>query len=139
MLAQASIIGILPVHDLAAAQAFYGGKLGLTVEANDGFALVLRTAGGIMVRCALIPDAQPQPFTIFGWEVPDIHAAAKSLRAAAIEPILYPYFTQDEDGVWTAPDGSQVVWFHDPFGNVLSLSHHAASGPDLVRDEAVAP
>jgi hypothetical protein len=30
---------------------------------------------------------------------------------------------QDEDGVWTAPNGAQVAWFKDPDGNTLSLDH----------------
>ena len=29
---------------------------------------------------------------------------------------------QDAVGVWTAPGGSQVAWFHDPDGNTLSLT-----------------
>jgi len=49
----------------------------------------------------------------------------KELRGAKIEPILYPHFKQDEDGAWTAPGGGMVAWFHDPDGNVLSLSQPA--------------
>jgi predicted enzyme related to lactoylglutathione lyase len=29
---------------------------------------------------------------------------------------------QDEKGIWTTPTGSKVAWFHDPDGNVLSVS-----------------
>jgi hypothetical protein len=29
---------------------------------------------------------------------------------------------QDDDGVWTTPDGIAVAWFKDPDGNRLSLS-----------------
>jgi catechol 2,3-dioxygenase-like lactoylglutathione lyase family enzyme len=124
-LAECSIIGFVPVSDLAAAEAFYGGTLGLPVVGNDGFALALTAPGGSMIRCALTPDAMHQPFTILGWEVADIHASASELMAAGVKPIVYPYFKQGDDGVWTAPDGSKVLWFHDPDGNVLSLSQHA--------------
>ena len=31
---------------------------------------------------------------------------------------------QDDAGVWAAPGGAQVAWFHDPDGNVLSLTQH---------------
>jgi hypothetical protein len=34
---------------------------------------------------------------------------------------------QDELGVWTAPDGTQVAWFKDPDGNTLSVSQHKGS------------
>ncbi len=127
MLGKASVIGFVPVRDLQAAEEFYGGRLGLEVMGNDGFALVLRGGGGSMIRCVLTPNTEPQPFTILGWEAPDIRAKVGELRKAGVEPKIYPHFQQDEDGVWTAPDGSEVVWFNDPFGNTLSLSRHGAA------------
>ena len=125
MLGQAPVIGFVPVKDLVAAETFYRGALGLTVEHNDGFALVLRGACGMMIRLVTMPDMVPQTHTILGWEVPEIHAAVKELRKAGVEPKVYPGFKQDGDGVWTAPDGSEVAWFNDPFENVLSISRHA--------------
>ena len=125
MLEHASVIGFVPVSDMAAAEDFYAGKLGLTVVDRDSpYALVL-SSNGTMVRCALTPNVTPQPFTILGWQVQDIHASVKDLIAAGIEPIRYTWFDQDADGVWTAPGGAGfVVWFHDPDRNVLSLSQH---------------
>ena len=32
---------------------------------------------------------------------------------------------QDDLGVWSAPGGDQVAWFHDPDGNTLSLTQEA--------------
>ncbi len=124
MLAHYDVIGFVPVRDLALAERFYAGRLGLETVGNDGFALVLR-ANGTMIRCVLLPDARPASYTILGWEVPDIDRAAADLKSAEIEPRRYDFFEQDEAGVWTAPDGSKVVWFEDPDGNVLSLSQHA--------------
>ena len=125
MLAGASIIGFVPVSDLAVAEEFFGATLGLPVIGNDGFAVAFTAPGGAMIRCALTPDAAHQPFTILGWEVEDIHASARELIARQVKPIVYPYFKQDEDGVWTSPNDTKVLWFHDPDGNVLSLSQHA--------------
>ena len=128
MLAHASVIGFVPVRDMKAAEDFYSGKLGLTVVDRDNpYALVLES-NGTMVRCALAPDAKPQPFTVLGWQVPDIHAAVKDLIAAGIEPIRYPWLEHDANGIWTATDGGGLVaWFNDPDGNVLSLSQHIQS------------
>jgi catechol 2,3-dioxygenase-like lactoylglutathione lyase family enzyme len=126
MLEKASVIGFIPVRDLRAAEEFYGGRLGLQVVGNDGFALVLRSGTGTVIRCVLTPDIKSQPFTILGWEVLDISATVKELRAAGVQPKIYPHFEQNQDGVWTAPEGSEVVWFNDPSGNVLSLSRHGA-------------
>lgn len=125
MLAQASVIGFVPVSDMRAAEAFYAGKLGLTVVDRDNpYALVLNSNGN-MIRCALAPGAKPQPFTVLGWQVPDIHAAVQALIATGIEPIRYPFLEQDADGIWTATDGGgYILWFNDPDGNVLSLSQH---------------
>ncbi len=127
MLANAPIVGFVPVSSFQAAEAFYSGILGLQVIDRDNpFALVLAAANGATVRCALMQDGvDPQPYTILGWGVPDIHAAVASLAAAGVSPIRYPFFQQSEDGVWTAPGGAMVAWFHDPDGNVLSLSQHA--------------
>lgn len=125
MLRTASIIGFIPVRDMQEAEDFFAGRLGLAVVERGAFALVLGMENGQTLRCVPVPGATPQPFTIVGWEVADIHAAAMELRTAGVEPILYPHFEQDADGVWTAPGGdAQVLWFNDPSGNVLSLSEH---------------
>ncbi len=129
MLANASIIGFIPVTDLQAAEQFFSCRLGLAVVARDPFALVVAAAAGQTIRCVPVPGFKPQAFTILGWEVPDIHVAVRGLRAAGIEPIRYPHFEQDADGVWSAPGGAAyVVWFNDPDGNILSVSQHAARG-----------
>ena len=108
-----------------AAEQFFSGKLGLAVISRDQFALVVATDDGTKIRCVHLPGAKPQPFTILGWEVADIHAAARDLAAAGIKPLIYPHFNQDPDGVWPAPGGHDfVVWFNDPDGNILSLSQH---------------
>jgi predicted enzyme related to lactoylglutathione lyase len=125
VLAQAQVIGFVPVSDMAVADGFYAGLLGLRVLERGPYALVVASANGAKVRCALTPGAKAQTFTVLGWEVPDIHSAVGDLRRVKIEPILYPHFEQDKDGVWTAPGGGMAAWFHDPDGNVLSLSQVA--------------
>jgi catechol 2,3-dioxygenase-like lactoylglutathione lyase family enzyme len=70
VLAQASVVGFVPVSDMAAAERFYAGLLGLRVVERGPFAVVVASASG-----------------------------------------------------------AQVVWFHDPDGNVLSLSQHEAVTP----------
>ena len=127
MLANAPILAFVPVSDLKVAEAFYVHTLGLTLVENNGFALVVANAAGQRLRCALTPDARPQPFTVLGWQVPDIRIAARDLAAMHIAPVIYPHFDQDAQGIWTAPGGDQVLWFRDPDGNGLSLSQPAVS------------
>ena len=125
MLADASIAAFVPVRDLAVAEKFFAGTLGLRLIENNGFALVFAGAGGATIRCALTPDLKPQPFTILGWDVPDIEAAVSELARAGVQPIVYAHFDQDERGIWTAPGGARIVWFNDPDGNNLSLAQQS--------------
>lgn len=126
MLQHADVIGFIPCHSLEQAERFYSRTLGLPVQSNDGFALVLGAAGDVTVRCVLTSSFTPQPFTIFGWNVPDLDAMAAVLFESGIPPRRYPHLEQDEQGIWTAPNGNRVLWFTDPFDNLLSVSQHAA-------------
>jgi catechol 2,3-dioxygenase-like lactoylglutathione lyase family enzyme len=121
VLADASFIGFIPARDLAAARAFYEGTLGLRVVADTPFALVL-DAGGTMLRVTPVPGLGPRPFTIAGWNVPDIDAAVRALAGRGVQFARYDGITQDELGVWTTPGGDRVAWFKDPDGNTLSLT-----------------
>jgi catechol 2,3-dioxygenase-like lactoylglutathione lyase family enzyme len=119
-------IGFIPASDLSRSRVFYAGTLGLTFVSEDGFALVFR-AGDRMLRVVAAGEFTPQPFTVFGWEAPDIDATVDDLTARGVEFLRYPHIDQDERGIWIAPGGIRVAWFNDPDGNVLSLSaHHAA-------------
>ena len=119
-------IAFIPTRDPASAREFYEGKLSLRLQSDDGFALIFRvgTAPGFMLRVVNTPEFQPVPYTIFGWQVPDIVACVKELGASGIEPLRYGFFEQDELGIWSSPSGAKVAWFKDPDGNTLSVSQH---------------
>jgi len=120
-------IAFIPTAKPEAARAFYEHTLGLTFVSDDNFALVFRIGPTqTMLRVVRTGDFTPAPFTIFGWEVDDIHATVAELSTRGVEFLRFSFFPQDEHGVWTAPDGSQIAWFKDPDGNTLSLSHHPA-------------
>jgi predicted enzyme related to lactoylglutathione lyase len=104
MLSSASVVGFIPTTDFRKAKEFYSGKLGLSFVSEDDFALVLES-GGTTIRVAKVNDFRAFGFTILGWRVE-----------------RYPWMTQDDLGIWTAPGGTLVAWFKDPDGNVLSLS-----------------
>jgi catechol 2,3-dioxygenase-like lactoylglutathione lyase family enzyme len=125
MLAHGSFIGFIPVRDPASARAFYAGVLGLSVVDETPFALVL-DAAGTMLRVTPVPDFDAQPFTIAGWDVPDIDTAAAALTDRGVMFTRYDGLVQDDLGIWTAPSGDRVAWFKDPDGNTLSLTTFAA-------------
>ena len=120
-------IAFIPTTKPDAARTFYEETLGLTFVSDDDFALVFRIGPtNTMLRVVRSCPFTPPPFTIFGWEVSDIHATIADLTAKGVEFIRFGFFEQDPQGVWAAPNGSQVAWFKDPDGNTLSLSAHPA-------------
>jgi catechol 2,3-dioxygenase-like lactoylglutathione lyase family enzyme len=120
------VIGFASTTDLARAREFYGDRLGLKCTHEDGFAAVF-DANGTMVRITLVGELQPAPFTVLGWAVDDITAAARDLAGRGVEFLRIEGMGQDDDAVWTAPGGDRVAWFHDPDGNTLSLTQFVAS------------
>jgi len=125
-LATLNPVAFIPTANIAAARAFYQDVLGLTFVSEDGFAAVFRVGPTqTMLRIAAVRhEFEPAHFTIFGWEVTDIHATIAELSTKGVEFLRIPAFEQTPDGVWNAPGGAQVAWFKDPDGNTLSLSHH---------------
>jgi len=122
MLASHKIMAFAPTLDTNKARPFYEGVLGLRVLSQDNFALAL-DAAGIMLRVTNVPPTfKPQPFTILGWEVPDVAEAVSALKAKGVHFESYGMPTQDAEGVWTAPGGAKIAWFKDPDGNILSLA-----------------
>ncbi|HEX3775855.1 MAG TPA: VOC family protein [Polyangiaceae bacterium] len=123
MLREASVTPFLGATDLKRARAFFEGVLGLEVVSVDGFALVLRTGSGT-IRVTQVETAANAPYTVLGWDVPDVASAVRELAARGVAFNRYPGMEQDELGVWIAPSGSRIAWFLDPDGNVLSLAQH---------------
>src|SRR5262245_22661230 len=121
MLGSAPLVAFVPTTDLGRAEDFYSGVLGLAVTEVSDFACVL-AGGGMTLRVTKVDELRPQPFTVLGWAVTDIRATLAAMTAAGVEPLVFDGMGQDSAGVWTAPGGAQIVWFHDPDDNVLSLT-----------------
>jgi len=124
-LAKYKLIAFATIVDVERAKRFYRETLGLTLVSEEPpFALVF-DANGTMVRLGMARKLPEAHGTVLGWQVPDIAAAVRELSAAGVQFERFEGLTQDELGIWTAPNGDQVAWFKDPDGNVLSVSHHA--------------
>jgi catechol 2,3-dioxygenase-like lactoylglutathione lyase family enzyme len=122
MLGAIDIVAFVPTKDTEKARAFYEGVLGLRFVKDDGFALVM-DANGIKVRVAKA-QFTPAPFTILGWQIPEIEKMVEGLQAKGVKCERFGFFEQDELGIWTAPTGDKVAGFKDPDGNILSVSQH---------------
>lgn len=117
----ARAIAFVYVADRARGVAFYRDTLGLELVESDDYG-DLFASGDARVRMTAMADHRPGPHPVLGWDVADLGEAADALVAKGVELLIYPGFGQDERGIWTAPDGSQLAWFSDPDGNVLMLS-----------------
>lgn len=120
MLGRAKQVSFVGVSDLDAAQRFYGGILGLDLTDTRPFALVHDTPAG-QIRITAVDEVRAAPYTVLGWVLEDLESEIDRLAAAGVNFNRYDGMNQDERGIWTAPDGARVAWFHDPDGNNLSL------------------
>ncbi len=127
VLADLPFVGFVPVRDAATSRAFYERILGLSVVESTPAAIVL-DAGGTLLRLTPVGEFTPQPFTIAGWQVPDIEESVRALTDRGVVFSRYDGMDQDELGIWSTPSGDRVAWFADPDGNTLSLTS-LVSGP----------
>ena len=121
MLTSNKLVAFAATRDPKRAKAFYRDTLGLRLVSEDPFALVF-DVNGIMLRVTSVGEFTPQPFTVLGWETPDIAADIKKLVKAGVVFERYKGMKQDTLGVWIAPRGGKIAWFKDPDGNTLSLT-----------------
>jgi catechol 2,3-dioxygenase-like lactoylglutathione lyase family enzyme len=121
MLAKSDLVAFVATTDFARARPFYAEVLGLPLVHEDDFALVF-DANGTSLRVSRVEELHPPGFTVLGWDVADIAQMIRDLSANGVTFERYGFLPQDELGIWTTPDGSQVAWFKDPDGNTLSLS-----------------
>lgn len=120
MFGHAKQVGFVGVSDLDAAERFYGGVLGLELADARPFALVHETPAS-QLRITAVDEVRAAPYTVLGWIVEDLNDEVDRLVEAGVTFNRYPGMAQDDRGIWSAPDGARVAWFHDPDGNNLSL------------------
>ncbi|HUB29145.1 MAG TPA: VOC family protein [Terracidiphilus sp.] len=117
-----NVVAFVPIRNADRAKSFYRDLLGLALQQDERpFALVFE-AQGVTLRLAMVGEFTAAPWTVLGWEVPAIEAAARHLASLGVRMERYEGMEQDQDGVWNSPSGAKVAWFKDPDGNVLSLT-----------------
>jgi catechol 2,3-dioxygenase-like lactoylglutathione lyase family enzyme len=119
MLGSARLQTIAWTADVGRAEGFYSGVLGLALTGRSHGALVYEVGGGEL-RVSPVPSTEPSTHTVLGFAVEDVAAVARGLAAAGVAAERFDGFDHDDLGVWRAPDGTLVVWFRDPDGNLLS-------------------
>jgi catechol 2,3-dioxygenase-like lactoylglutathione lyase family enzyme len=128
MLANGRIANRLPAQDLDRARAFYAEKLGLEpVEERPGGLRYVCASG----EFALFQSAGKASgeHTQMGWEVDDIDATVRELRARGVvfeEYDLPGLKTADgiahiEGNYPSKGSGERAAWFRDSEGNMLGI------------------
>jgi catechol 2,3-dioxygenase-like lactoylglutathione lyase family enzyme len=113
----AALVAFAATADLERSHTFYADVLGLRRVEASGFANAYDVAG-TQLRVTLVREVSVAPYTVLGFRVPDLEAA---MAALDVEFLRFEGMDQDEHGIWTAPSGTRVAWFHDPDGNTLSV------------------
>ena len=124
MFASVKLQAIICTSKIEQAEQFYGGMLALPLQARSLGALIY-DVGGTALRVSPVPSTRPSEHTVLGFAVPDIASVITVLRERGVTFERFPGFSHDESGVVSAPDGSQVAWFRDPDGNLLSVVQYS--------------
>ncbi len=125
VLSHANLISFVATRDPEASREFYERVLGLSLIAHEPSALLF-DAHGAMLRVSKVKEMSPAPYTVLGWEVDSVQVYAELLAQRGVEPEWFEGLPQNDQGVCAFPDGSRVLWFRDPDGNLLSLSQFPA-------------
>jgi predicted enzyme related to lactoylglutathione lyase len=125
VLADAELVAFVSTTDLERARVFFGETVGLSIMETTPIACVF-DAHGTALRVTRVDEVRPAPYTVLGWVVADIVASARGLAARGVRFESFPGMEQDDLGIWTTPGGDLVAWFHDPDGNLLSLTEPAS-------------
>ena len=124
-LANASTSFFLATSDSEVCKSFYTKNLGLTLRDDNQYALVFDLAGAEL-RIAKVPSFTPFAWTVLDWQIDDINACVDMLVDQGITFEQFEGMELNEKGIWTVPgEGTQIAWFKDPDGNVLSVSQRS--------------
>lgn len=114
-------VAFLSTDNAEATTTFYRDTLGLTLVADEPFALVF-DLGTIRLRIQKVEQVAPSSGTMLGWEVEEIETLVAELVGRGVNFERYPHIEQDALGIWISPSTARVAWFRDPCGQLLSIT-----------------
>lgn len=123
MLADKNAAANIPVKDLARAQKFYEGKLGLKEVGREGDEVIAYKSGQSTILVYRSEYAGTNKATAMTWSVGDeVEGLARELKSKGVSFEHY-----DMDGMKLQGDvhvghGMKVAWFKDPDGNILNIA-----------------
>jgi len=121
MLRDRRVHATLPVQDLAAARAFWEGRLGFVPLEEYPAAILYAGAGGSAFAVSRASARATGGNTQMAFTVPDIDAEVAELGRLGVVFEAYDLpGLRTVDGI-AEMGGNRVAWFRDPDGNVIGV------------------
>ena len=113
----------IAVSDMARAEGFYEGKLGLPVEqAGADGSRIYASGGAASLHVYPSPNrAGESTATLATWYVDDVERVIDELSSNGVSFEHYEGVTTDEKGISPRAGGGKVAWFKDPDGNTFAV------------------
>ena len=121
MLKDTSVMATVGVKDLAAARAFYEGKLGLRPDAMEEPGAVAYKSANSNLLVYESSYAGTNQATAATWEVGDIEQEVQSLKEKGIQFERYDLPGTTRQGDLHSSGKTRAAWFKDPDGNILAI------------------
>jgi catechol 2,3-dioxygenase-like lactoylglutathione lyase family enzyme len=121
MLANKDASANIAVRDLDKAREFYEGTLGLKPVATQGEELIVFQSGNSKLNVYRSQYAGTNKATAVTWEVDDIEATVRELKAKGVTFEHYDLPGSRLEGDVHVDGDMKVAWFKDPDGNILNL------------------
>lgn len=123
MLGNQDAVATVAVRNLAAAQKFYEGTLGLKPIDAEGDEVVVYESGNSRLNVYRSQYAGTNKATAVTWAVDDVEGEVQTLksRGVAFEHYDMPGMKLQGDVHVAAGADLKVAWFKDPDGNVFSI------------------
>ena len=123
MLADKNVAANIPVKDLARAQKFYEGTLGLKETDREGGEVIAYKSGQSTILVYRSDYAGTNKATTMTWSVGDeVENLARELKSKGIAFEHYDMEGMKLNGDVHVGHGMKVAWFKDPDGNILNIA-----------------
>lgn len=123
MLANKDVAANIAVKDLARAQKFYAGTLGLKEAGREGEEVIAYRSGNSTVLVYRSDYAGTNKATCMTWIVGDeVDKIARELKSKGVAFEHYDMPGLKLEGDVHVGHGMKVAWFKDPDGNILNIA-----------------
>ena len=121
MLSKANAVATIAVKNLETARRFYHDTLGLKEARSEDKEVVVFTSGDSQINVYRSQFAGTNKATALTWEVEDVDAEVRALKAKGVTFEHYDMPGLKLEGDVHVAGPVKVAWFKDPDGNILNL------------------